>query len=133
VEGFGTNASPEVAAGVGFEPLNQTSKLDYASELNDFAVDVDGVEKGVIPLRSEIQIANKPDKFCGAHNLFNKLPKPNLSEINATRQMPVMGGRSKSWAEIVAEPHSGLGELSKADGVEGVPSEGEARVSDSTE
>ncbi|KAL6991869.1 hypothetical protein U1Q18_009980, partial [Sarracenia purpurea var. burkii] len=81
VEGLGTNASSEVAAGVGFEPLNQTSKLDYASELNDFAVDFDGVEKGVMPLRSEIQITNKPDKFCGAHNLFDKLPKPNLSEI----------------------------------------------------
>ncbi|KAL6956851.1 hypothetical protein U1Q18_040559 [Sarracenia purpurea var. burkii] len=47
--------------------------------------------------------------------------------------MPVMGGRSKSWAEIVAEPHSGLGDLSKANGVEGVPREGEARVSNSTE
>ncbi|KAL7002207.1 hypothetical protein U1Q18_003361, partial [Sarracenia purpurea var. burkii] len=110
VEGLGTNACPEVAAGAGFEPLNQTSKLDYASELNDFAVDVYGVEKGVMPLRSEFQIANKPDK-----------------------QMPVMGGRSKSWAEIVAEPHSGLVDLSKADGVERVPREGEARVSDSTE
>ncbi|KAL6956850.1 hypothetical protein U1Q18_040558 [Sarracenia purpurea var. burkii] len=46
VEGLGTNACPEVAASAGFEPLNQTSKLDYASELNDFAVDVYGVEKG---------------------------------------------------------------------------------------
>ncbi|KAL6988125.1 hypothetical protein U1Q18_013872, partial [Sarracenia purpurea var. burkii] len=133
VEGLGTNACPEVAADAGFEPLNQTSKLDYASELNDFAVDVYGVEKGVMPLRSEFQIANKPDKFCDAHNLFDKLPKPNLSKINATRQMPVIGGRSKSWAEIVAEPHSGLGDLSKADGVEEVPREGEARVSYSTE
>ncbi|KAL7002225.1 hypothetical protein U1Q18_003379 [Sarracenia purpurea var. burkii] len=69
-----------VAEGVGSEPLYQTSNLDYVLELNDIAMDVDGVEKGVMPLRSEIQNANNPDNFCDAHNLFDRLLKQNLSE-----------------------------------------------------
>ncbi|KAL6955376.1 hypothetical protein U1Q18_040698 [Sarracenia purpurea var. burkii] len=62
------------------EPPYQTGNLDYVLKLNDFAVDVNGVEKGVMPLGSETQNANKPEKVCDAHNLFDNLSKQTLSE-----------------------------------------------------